>query len=282
MSTPPEKANARRQPGERVNRLTDKPTLRTHTRSVNRSYGEAAPCAAKATRALREFAKTVTEARKVFTAAGGVGAAGGVRAWLVFYEAKQAAHIKLVGAVPAVAAIPDFWRYVQNMPVIQWLPIIEAEVTRITCNRSLCRDRGAVEVTWPARRCAQCQKGRRRETYRKSKQRKLAKQRMRKCAVCKVEPLGPRQRICPKCQENARRERNRRYQKSRQDRKLRRVQGHVTREDSSTVSASPIPRCQACNVEREAVLTVGLGISVGNGDLDAPIRPEYSTVEVTR
>ena len=282
MRAPPQKANARRQPGERAVKQTDKPKLPTRICRVNGGYGEAELLAAKARRALREFAKSVTEARNVFAATGGVGAPGGVRAWLVFYDAKQAAYAKLVAALPKVAAIQDFWRYVQNMPVAQWLPIIEAQVAQIICSTSLCRDCGAAEVASPARRCAQCQKARQRETYRKSKQRACAEERMRKCKVCQIEPLGPRERVCFDCQAKTRRERNRRYQKSRKDRKLRRVHGNVTREESSTVSASRISRCPARNVEREAVLRVGLGMSAGNGDLHTANRPEYPTLEVTR
>jgi hypothetical protein len=41
----PEKANARRQPGERVSNLTYKPKLRTSPRDVNRSYGPPELCA---------------------------------------------------------------------------------------------------------------------------------------------------------------------------------------------------------------------------------------------
>jgi len=39
------KANARRQPGERVSNLTDKPKLRTSLRDVNKSYGPPELCA---------------------------------------------------------------------------------------------------------------------------------------------------------------------------------------------------------------------------------------------
>src|ERR1700745_1894006 len=38
------KANARRQPGERVSNLTDKPKLRTSPRDVNKSYGPPELC----------------------------------------------------------------------------------------------------------------------------------------------------------------------------------------------------------------------------------------------
>ena len=120
------------------------------------------------------------------------------------------------------------------------------------------------------------------EAERNAKQRKRIKEQMRKCSVCRVEPLGPRQRVCLRRQANRRHKRNQRYEKSLKQQNLRRVQPDFTREASSTVSASRISRCPARNVEREAVLTVGLGMSVGNGDLHAPTRPGYSTVEVTR
>ena len=45
MNAPPETANARRQPGERVSKLTDKPKLRTPSRDVNASYGPPELCA---------------------------------------------------------------------------------------------------------------------------------------------------------------------------------------------------------------------------------------------
>ena len=282
MTAPPGNANARRQPGERAIKQTDKPKLPTRIRHVNWSYGEAELCAPKARRALREFAKAVTEARKVFAAAGGVGAPSGVRAWLVFYDAKQAAYAELIAALPQVATIQDFWRYVQNMPVAQWLPIIETEVEHIIVSRSLCEDCGAAEASWPTRRCAGCQKARRRNTYRNAKERKRIKEQARKCAVCQIELLGLRQRVCFRCKANARRERNRRYQKSLKQRNLRRVQPDFTREEGSTVSASRISRCPARTVEQEAVLTVCLSMSAENGDLHAANRPEHSALEVTR
>ena len=44
MSAPPENANARRQPGERVNKLTDARTLRGSKRDVNETYGPPELC----------------------------------------------------------------------------------------------------------------------------------------------------------------------------------------------------------------------------------------------
>ena len=282
MSAPPENANARRQPGERAVKQTDKSKLPTRIHRVNGSYGEAESRPPKARRALAEFAKAVTEARHLFAAVGGVGAARGVRAWLAFYDAKQATYAKLVIALPQVTAIPDFWRYVQNMAVAQWLPIIEAQIAQISRIRSLCRDCGAMEVTWPSRRCVQCQKARRWETYRNAKQRKRVKEQMRKCVACHVESLSPRQRVCFKCKANARRERNRRYRKSLKGRKVRRVQPDFTREDLSTLPACRVSTPPAPSVEREAVLTLGPCMSAGIGGLHSPDQPECSTLEVTR
>ena len=45
MRAPAKKANARRQPGERVSNLTDKRKLRTSLRDVNKSYGPPELCA---------------------------------------------------------------------------------------------------------------------------------------------------------------------------------------------------------------------------------------------
>ena len=44
MSRPPEKANARRQPGERVNKLTNAPKVRKSPRDVNATYGPPELC----------------------------------------------------------------------------------------------------------------------------------------------------------------------------------------------------------------------------------------------
>jgi hypothetical protein len=94
---------------------------------------------------LQDFARIVTEARKVFDAD------RNMDAWLVFYDAKQTAYAKLVAALPLVKEIEDFWRYVQNMAPAAWLPIVEREVARITRSKCLCRGCGAVAVTWPER-----------------------------------------------------------------------------------------------------------------------------------
>src|SRR5215472_11205881 len=45
MSTPPQNANARRQPGERVNELTDGRRLLAPARDVNATYGSPELCA---------------------------------------------------------------------------------------------------------------------------------------------------------------------------------------------------------------------------------------------
>jgi len=204
---------------------------------------------------LQDFAQAVTEARKVFDAD------RDMAAWLVFYEAKQTAYAKLVAALPQVEGIEDFWRYVQNMAPAAWLPIVEGEILRITHSKHLCRDCGAVAVTWPERRCARCQKARRLETYQKAKQRARVKQRMRKCPVCKVEPLNPHCRVCLRCQKASRRARNQRYQKSLKDGFVRRVQPRFTREGMSTVTRSRVTRRPRQTVGSESVLLAGSGAS---------------------
>jgi hypothetical protein len=201
--------------------------------------------------ALRDFAHEVTTARKVFDAR------RNAPAWLVFYELKQSAYAKLAAALPQVTDIGDFWRYVQNMGPAAWLPIIEREILRITHSKHLCRDCGAVAVTWPERRCAPCQKARRLESYQKAKQRARVKQRMRKCPVCKVEPLNPRCRVCLSCQKASRRARNQRYQKSLKDGSVRRVQPKFTREGMSTVTRNHITTQPRQTVDSEGVLTAG-------------------------
>jgi hypothetical protein len=193
-------------------------------------------------RPLQDFARTVTEARTVFDAA------RNMAAWLVFYEAKQTAYTKLVAVWPQVKEIEDFWRYVQSMAPLAWLPII---ATRSKC---LCRDCGAVAVSWPERRCAQCQKARRLETYQKAKQRARVKQRMHKCPFCKIEPLNPRCRVCPSCQKASRKARNQRYQKSLKGGSVRRVQPDFTREGMSTLTQNGITRQPRQTVDSEGVL----------------------------
>jgi hypothetical protein len=199
---------------------------------------------------LQSFAQTVTEARKVFDAG------RDMAAWLVFYEAKQTAYAKLVAALPKIDAIKDFWRYVQNMAPSAWLPIIESELKRITCSKYFCHDCGAVAVTYPQRRCAQCQKARRLKTYQKAKQRARVKQRMRKCQVCNVES-NPRCRVCLSCQKVSRRARNQRYQKSLKDNSVRRVQPTFTGEEMSTVPRNHMTRQAQRTVDSEGVLLVG-------------------------
>jgi hypothetical protein len=71
-------------------------------------------------------------------------------AWLVFYEAKQAAFAKLLGVLPQVSEVEDFWRYVQNMPPVAWRGrLIEGEVASITKSRCLCARCQKVKVSWP-------------------------------------------------------------------------------------------------------------------------------------
>lgn len=201
---------------------------------------------------LQRFAKAVTHARKLFQAD------RSVCAWLTFYETKQTAHNELAATLPQVKEIPDFWRYVQNMPAAQWLPIIEAEVARITRRRLLCHDCGAAEITWPERLCPECKKTRRLNAYRKAKERTRARQQMRKCSVCQVQPVANCQRVCVDCQKQNRKKRNQRYQKSLKEHKLRRLQDDLARETLSTIPTSQLPTLLAGNVEQEGVLAGGV------------------------
>jgi len=201
---------------------------------------------------LQHFACAITQARKVFQAD------RCVTAWLVFYEATQLAYLNLLEDMPQVKEIDDFWRYVQNMPTTEWLPIIEAEVARVTRRRSLCDDCDAAEVTWPERLCPRCKKTRRLNTYRKAKERVRIRQSMRKCPRCNIEPLTRHQKICGTCRANARGERNRRYQKSLKEHKLRRLQDDFTRGALSTVPSSQLATMAPKNVEQEGVLVGGV------------------------
>jgi len=189
-------------------------------------------------RPLQEFARTVTEARTIFDAG------RDMAAWLVFYEAKQGAYTELVAALPQVQEM-DFWRYVQNMPPVAWLPIIEGEISRITKSRCLCARCQRVKVSWPERFCDECRKIRRSEAAIKSRQTRNLKEQMRKCPICKTTPLQRRQRKCADCKQSARRDRNRRYVKSLKESEIRRLEPNLTSEAMLTVGetdqlASPI------------------------------------------
>jgi hypothetical protein len=198
---------------------------------------------------LQDFAREVTDARRVFDAG------RTVAAWIVFYEAKQTAYAKLSAALPQVRAVEDFWRYVQNMAQAAWLPIIDCEIKRITFEKYLCRDCKSVQISWPKLVCGNCRTQRRIESYQKAKERMRVKQRMRKCPVCKVEPLNPRCRICPNCQLASRKSRNQRYQKSLKGGSVRRVRGNFTRERMSTLRGGRTIIPTSRTVDSEGVLT---------------------------
>jgi hypothetical protein len=202
---------------------------------------------------LLAFAKSITDAQRQFVP-------GDCSSWLAFYEAKQTAYGELLRAQPEVRAIEDegFWRCMQNMPLAEWLPTIDAKVERIIRRRSLCHDCGAIKISWPKHLCPECKKARRLETYRKAKERARIKQRTRKCPRCKIEPLDYRQKICRRCRANARRQRNRRYQKSLKERKARRVQPEFTSEGTSTIPISQPVTLSVQSVAPEAVLAGGV------------------------
>jgi hypothetical protein len=180
---------------------------------------------------LQNFARTVTEARKVFDAD------RDMAAWLVFYEAKETAFANLVAALPQVKEVEDFWRYVQNIAPAAWLPIIEGEVASVIKSRCLCARCQKLKVSWPERFCDQCRKIRRSEAAIKSRQTRKLKEQMRKCPI-HLTPLQPRQRKCADCKQSARRDRNRRYQKSLKESEIRRLQPNVTREAMLTIGES--------------------------------------------
>jgi hypothetical protein len=132
----------------------------------------------------------------------------------------------------------DFWRYVQNMAPVAWLPIIEGEITRITKSRCLCARCQEVKVSWPERFCDKCRKVRRSEAVTKARLTRKLREQMRKCPICKTTPLQPRQRKCDECQQSVRRHRNRRYQKSLKESEIRRVQQNPAREAMLTVGGT--------------------------------------------
>jgi hypothetical protein len=188
---------------------------------------------------LQAFAQAMTEARKVFDAD------HSMAAWLVFHEAKQTAFAKLVAALPQVKEVEDFWRYVQNAASTAWLPIVEGEINSVTKSRCLCQRCQEVKVSWPERFCYECRKVRRSEAATKARHTRKLKEQMRKCPICLTTPLQPRQRKCANCKQSARRDRNRRYQKSLKESEIRRLQPNLTREEMLTVGetdqlASPI------------------------------------------
>jgi len=151
--------------------------------------------------ALQVFAQTVAEARTMFQSSRDVGA------WRIFYEAKEAAYTKLVAALPQVKAIENFWRYVQNIPAAQWLPVLEREIKRIRAGW-VCRDcRVPMEK---AEICRECLKARRLESLRIYRQRRREIIRsVRVCPDCGTK-LGMRQRFCRPCATSKRRESKRR------------------------------------------------------------------------
>lgn len=147
---------------------------------------------------LLAFVKSIAEARRQFVP-------GDCSSWLAFYEAKQFAYGELLRAQPEVRAIDDedFWRYVQNTPAAQCLPILEREVKRIRASW-VCRDchtpmeRAAV--------CPKCLKARRLESLRICReQRRETARRARMCPDCGAM-LGIRQRFCRPCATSRRRE----------------------------------------------------------------------------
>jgi hypothetical protein len=152
---------------------------------------------------LLAFAKRIADAQRQFIP-------GDCASWLAFYEAKEAAYGELLSAQPEVSAIKDedFWRYVQNMPAAQWLPILEREIKRIGA-RWVCRDcRAPMEQ---AGICPDCLKARRLESLRRYRERQRERAGMvRRCPDCGTKLEMQRQRFCQPCRTSRRRELKRR------------------------------------------------------------------------
>src|SRR5262249_9128761 len=149
---------------------------------------------------LLAFAKHIADAQRQFVP-------GDCSSWVAFYEAKQAAYGELVRALPEVHEIADFWRYVQNIPAAQWLPILEREIKRIRASW-ICRDcRAPMEK---AGICPKCLKAGRLESLRIYREQRREKARsVRRCPDCGTK-LAMRQRFCQPCTTSRRRESKRR------------------------------------------------------------------------
>jgi hypothetical protein len=168
---------------------------------------------------LQLFAQEVSTARREFEAM------RGMSSWLVFFEAKQAAYEKLVAELPKAKDIEDFWRYVQSMPTVVWLPIIERELERIAGHH--CRD---CPTPIPMARilCDSCKSAARIEALRLAQARKREKDKLPRCPECGNNPIYPEQRKCDACKRQARRDRNERYLKSLKEVKVRRLEADFT------------------------------------------------------
>ena len=149
---------------------------------------------------LLAFAKSVADAKRQFVP-------GDCSSWLAFYEAKEAAYGELLRAQPEVHEIEEFWRYVQNMPAAQWLPILAPDIKRIRASW-ICRDcRTPMEK---AGICPKCLKARRLESLRTCRERRRETARsVRRCPDCGTK-LGIRRRFCQPCATSRRRESKRR------------------------------------------------------------------------
>jgi hypothetical protein len=92
-----------------------------------------------------------------------------------------------------------------------------------------------VKVSWPERFCDECRKIRRSEAATKARLSRKLKEQMRRCPICLLAPLQPRERKCVDCKQSARRDRNKRYQKSLKEPEIRRLQPNLTREAMLTL-----------------------------------------------
>src|SRR5262249_24436961 len=106
-------------------------------------------------------------------------------------------------AQPEVRAIEDFWRYVQNTPAAQWLPMLAREIKRIRASW-VCQDcRVPMEK---AGTCPKCLKARRLESLRihRERRREIGRS-VRTCPDCGTK-LGRRQKFCQSCRTSRRRD----------------------------------------------------------------------------
>jgi len=166
--------------------------------------------------ALQLFAQEVTRARREFESNPDI-----TTQWLTYFEAKQAAYAELLGAVPEVEGIEDFWRYVQNTPTAVWFPVIERQLGRIAGHH--CRD-CATLIPVTRELCDECRKVARAKTLRLAQSRKREEDKLPRCPECGTNPIRGDQRKCDVCKREARRSRNRRHRESLNQVKVRRVE----------------------------------------------------------
>lgn len=187
-------------------------------------------------RALLTFARSVATARERFRP-------GDHSSWLRFYQAKQDAYADLLAAQPAIKAVPEFWRLVQNRLAHEWVPLVAKEIQCLTRD---CK--------------VQCDAENRRRQYREAKQRQAQRQQMRLCPVCKIERLAAGKKICKPCQRAAAARRSKRFRAKLKDAARNGIADQFMREANSTKSTPRLFMPLPGNVEGEAV-TLAKGVA---------------------